>query len=223
MIMDFYFIYYNKFFYEHQILSNKFNRRFKMSDRESIHTTLSKEANSILEEYANKEDENTGEKIFGTKSKVLERALELLDQYYNPEKGTQHDIWVRAREELNMVLIGKTTYLSYITGGATLAQERNIAIDIIEWYKNEKIDSLTLGEILEAIKCIWLAANYFSKIEIDIGSKNTFQMTFYHDLHDDKYSEFWGKYFSELLKNTKNCEIEIFSRNMSLILNITPP
>ena len=137
-----------------------------------------------------------------------------------PEKGTQHDIWVRAREELNMVLIGKTTYLSYIKGGPTLAQERNIAIDIIEWYKNEKIDSLTLEEILEAIKCLWLAANYFTKIEIDVGSKNTYQMTFYHDLHDDKYSEFWGKYFSELLKNTKNCEIEIFSRNMSLILNI---
>lgn len=191
-------------------------------NRETVHTTISKEKYQMLKKYSEFEDEN-GEKIFGTMSKVIEYGLELVHMKFNPEKNKLQEIWNRARDELNMVLVGKTTYLSYISGDPLLAHEKNIAIEIIEWYKREKINELSPKEVIYAIKDIWLAANYFYKIDIAIGSKGTYQMTFYHDLHNIQYSEFWGTYFMSFLRFQKKCKVEIFARNESLILNISPP
>lgn len=189
--------------------------------RITIHTTIGEKSNGILEKYADLEDDRA-KKIFGNKSKVIERALELLDQYYYPEKGDLQTIWNRAREELNMVLVGKRTYLSYISGDYKKALTENIAIDILEWYKNKTIVEMSLIELLDSIKNVWLSANYFYKIDIEVGSKGSYQMSLYHDFHDKRYSEFWGNYFSELISNQKHCEVEIFARNESLILRITP-
>ena len=187
----------------------------------TIHTTISEKHDKILDFYANLKDENN-ELIFGKKSKVIEKALDLLDSYYNPQKDNLQFIWNRARKELNMVLVGKRTFLSYISGNHQKALEENIAIDIIEWYKADRIENLDLKETLEAIKCIWLAANYFYKVDLEIGSKGSFQMTFYHDFHSEQYSSYWGKYFSALIENNKNVEVEIFARTSTLILRISP-
>ncbi len=191
------------------------------SVRKSIHTTISNESYELLEKYAALEDKNN-QKIFGNKSKVIEQALELLDKHYNPEKNESQETWNRLKEELNMVLVGKTTFLSYISGDYEKAFKKNIAIELIEWYKGKNIDDLTLNELLKSIKNIWLVANYFYKIDIEIGSKGTYQMSFYHDFHEKRFSDFWGNYFSELLRTQKGCEVETFSRNESLVLRITP-
>ncbi|MBD3228715.1 MAG: hypothetical protein GF329_11070 [Candidatus Lokiarchaeota archaeon] len=190
--------------------------------KKNIHTTISNEKYNLLQEYSDLTDEND-EKIFGTMSKVIEYGLELVDKKFHPEKNKLQEIWNRARDELNMVLVGKTTYLSYISGDPLLAHEKNIATEIIEWYKQKKIDELSVKETIEAIKDIWLAANYFFRIEINVGNKGSYQMTFHHDLHHKQYSEFWGTYFMSFLRFKKKCEVEIFARNESLILNITPP
>lgn len=191
------------------------------SVRKSIHTTISNESYELLEKYAALEDKNN-QKIFGNKSKVIEQALELLDKHYNPEKNESQETWNRLKEELNMVLVGKTTFLSYISGDYEKAFKKNIAIELIEWYKGKNIDDLTLNELLKSIKNIWLVANYFYKIDIEIGSKGTYQMSFYHDFHEKRFSDFWGNYFSELLRTQKGCEVETFSRNESLVLRISP-
>lgn len=190
-------------------------------ERYSIHTTVSKEAYILLEKYKDFKDK-ANNLTFKKKSQIIETALELLDNYYNPEKDKLQSIWNRAREDLNMVLVGKRTFLSYISGNYHKALEENIAIDIIEWYKGKRIHEMTLSELLEAIKCIWLAANYFYKIEIEVGSKGSYQVTFYHDFHSKEYSEYWGAYFSQLLSRQKKCETEIFARIESLILRISP-
>ncbi len=193
------------------------------SSKKTIHTTLSEESNEILDKFANLTDKNN-QKIFGNKSKVLEKALELLDKSYNPEsKDELQAIWDRAKNELNMVLVGKTTYLAYLSGDYNKALEENIAIDIIEWYTRTRIEDMDLHNVLKAIKCVWLAANYFYQIEIEKGNKGSYQMSLYHDFHSKKYSEFWGNYFSRLLHNQKRCEVEIFPRNSSLILRISAP
>ncbi|MFX1276684.1 MAG: hypothetical protein ACFFBP_09620 [Promethearchaeota archaeon] len=193
------------------------------SSKKTIHTTLSEESSEILDKFADLTDKNN-QKIFGNKSKVLEKALELLDKSYNPQnKDDLQAIWDRARNELNMVLVGKTTYLAYISGDYEKAFEENIAIDILEWYSRMSIEDMNLSELLEAIKNVWLAANYFYQIEIELGSKGSYQISFYHDLHSKKYSEFWGNYFSKLLHDQKKCDIEIFPRSSSLILRISPP
>ena len=193
----------------------------KKEKKLTIHTTISEKVNGILEKYADLKDSNNN-KIYGTKSKVIERALELLDQYYYPEKSELQTIWNRARTELNMVLVGKRTYLSYISGDYKKAFRENIAIDIIEWYKNKNIVEMSLDELLDSIRNIWLSANYFFKIDIEVGSKGNYQMSFYHDFHSKRYSDFWGNYFSELLSHQKQCDVEIFARNESLILGISP-
>jgi len=198
------------------------DKKNKKETKLTIHTTISEKANKLLEKYADLKDNNNN-KIFGHKSKVIERALELLDQYYYPEKSDLQSIWNRARNELNMVLVGKKTYLSYISGDYKKALTENIAIDVLEWYKNENIVDMSLDELLDAIKNVWLSANYFYKIDFEVGSKGTYQMSFYHDFHSKRYSDFWGNYFSELLHNQKQCDVEIFARNESLILRITPP
>lgn len=188
--------------------------------RLTIHTTITEKANGLLEKYADLKDDKDS-KIFGHKSKVIERALELLDQHYYPDKEDLQTIWNRAREELNMVLVGKRTFLSYISGDYKKAFRENIAIDILEWYKNKNIVEMSLIELLDSIKDVWLSANYFYKIDSEVGSKGSYQMSFYHDLHSKRYSDFWGNYFSELLSHQKQCDVEIFARHESLILRIS--
>ena len=187
----------------------------------TIHTTISEKAKNLLEKYLTFKDKN-GVRIYNSKSEILEHALELLDRYYSPESKEIPDLWVAFREELDMVVVGKTTFLAYISGDYKRAFKENIAVEIIEWYKKKNMVDMSLYEILHAIKDIWTTANYFSKIEIEQGSKGTFQIYFYHNLRSKHYGEFWSKYFTELLCHQKNCKTESFIRNESFILNIKP-
>ncbi|MFX1394966.1 MAG: hypothetical protein ACFFAH_15540 [Promethearchaeota archaeon] len=184
-----------------------------------LHTTISKETEELIEMYVNFTDKNN-EIIYGNKSRVIEKAVELLDKYHNPEKEDILTLWNRARDEVNMALIGKWTFLSLITGDYKNLINENIAVDIIEWYKQKQIDDLSIFEILKAIKEIWVAANYFINIDIKVGSKGTFQMSLFHDFNNREYSEYWGKYFTMLLLKRKKYDIEYFTRISSLILKI---
>jgi hypothetical protein len=194
---------------------------FKIAKKKSIHTTLSLRANDLLEKYKNYKDKN-GDLVFSTKSQIIENALELLDKQFLPEKDDLASIWNRAKDELNMVLVGKTTFLSYISGDYKKAFKENVAIEIVEWYKGKFITEMDLLELLKALKTIWIAANYFYKIDIEQGSWGSYQMSFYHDFHNEHYSKFWGNYFQAFITHHKKCEIEIFSRTESLVLRITP-
>lgn len=191
----------------------------KKSKKKSIHTTISERTYDLIEKYAKIKDENN-KKIFGNKSHVIEKALELLEKQYNPEKNELQEIWNRTRNELNLVTVGKPTYLAYISGDYKQAYHQNIAIEVIEWYKRKEIDKLSVKETVEAIKTMWMAGNYFYKVDIEDGSKGLFHVTFYHDFQSKHFGEFWGTYFIELLKTQKNCEVEKFIRNESIILTI---
>ncbi len=187
--------------------------------REHVHTTLSSSAIEILERYENVTGKN-GVKLFGNKARVIERALELLDEQYNPEKGNKDATWERARDELNMVLVGKRTFLSYISGDVQKAYKENIAVDIIEWFKAKTMGELTIEEILQAIMEIWKAANYFYKTDMETDDGGVFRVYLYHDFHEKRFSEYWGNYFKELLFELKRCNVEIFPRSELLILRV---
>nr|MDO8116151.1 hypothetical protein [Candidatus Sigynarchaeota archaeon] len=187
--------------------------------REHVHTTLSSNAIEILDRYENATGKN-GEKIFGNKARVIERALEVLDEQYNPEKGDKQSTWERARDELNMVLVGKRTFLSYISGDFKKAFKENIAVEIIEWFKGKPVSDLTIDEILHAIMEIWTAANYFYKTDMETSEGGVFRVYLYHDFHEKRFSEYWGTYFKELLFELKHCNVEIFPRSELLILRV---
>jgi len=190
----------------------------KNPKKSTIHTTISEKAVKIFNKYLNYKN-NKGELIYKSKSDILEHALNLLDKYYDPEIKDVYGLWDSFRKDLDMVAVGKTTFLAYISGDVEKAFKENIAIEVIEWYKKKTIDDMELIEILNAIKEIWIAANYFTKVEIE-KKDNELKVYFYHNFRSKLYGEFWSKYFTEFLKNRKKCEIKSLIRNESFILNI---
>ncbi|MFX1442846.1 MAG: hypothetical protein ACFFHV_05480 [Promethearchaeota archaeon] len=190
-----------------------------MSEKVHIHTTLSEHTKDLIDKYKDLTDKDGKDVFQKKKSVVIERAIELLDNYYNPKKNDKRTIWCRAREELNMVLVGKTTFLSYITGKIKKAYTNNIAIEVIEWYLGKRIEEVNLEEFLNGLKGMWEIANYFYKIELEKNKKGTFQMRFNHDLTRN-YSHFWAGYFETLLTEYWNCSVESFIRNESFYLII---
>lgn len=198
-------------------------KKTKKSDRIGYHTTISKESYDILEKYSKFEDKE-GNLIFkNRKSNVIEFSLELLEKYFNPEKMDMDLLAARFQKDLNMLTVGKPTFLAYISGNYERAFKENIAIELIEWYKGKTVIELSTFEIIESIKDLWMAGNYFYKIDINIDKKGIIQVYFYHDLHSKMFSQFWGDYFSIFLSNLKKCEVETFVRSESLILRILPP
>jgi len=172
-----------------------------------IHTRISKDVYSTIEELS---------KNLGSKAKVIEDAVNFYKDYKFKWDKNQ-EIWNKARE-LQMVLVGKTTFMSYISGDITKVFEQNICTEIIEWLTKKPLKDLTKLEIFNAIKDIWIAANYFINIEIIAqNSNNSYELRFYHNFNK-KYSEFWANYFEKWFKNNLNLKVESLLRNESFIL-----
>ena len=147
----------------------------KKSTKKAIHTTISSEYFAKLENL--KKDKKK------TKSKILEDALDLYEKYHesgqdafedamelyekfqHPEKDDVQNIWMRFRTELDMVTVGKTTFLAYISGDYSKAIKENVSVEILEWYLGKTIDKMSLEEVLNGIKDLWMAGNYFNQVE----------------------------------------------------------
>ena len=182
----------------------------KKNQKKSVHATISDESHNILEQFAEE---------FGSKSAVVDKALKSLKKFKEPYLQDQRNIWCRAKDELKMLLVGKTTFLNYIKGKVDEAYTKNIAVEVIEWYLGKRIGEMSLTEFLEGIKGMWQVANYFYHIDLEKNKKGTFQMRFNHDLTKD-YSQFWAGYFEKLLIDNWGCFVESFIRNESFYLII---
>jgi hypothetical protein len=174
---------------------------------------------AILEKY---------EDNFGGEWEFIEEALREYDRKKNPEKSEDLDLWCRAREELQMMLIGKTTFSQMLTAAETpemsleKPMKRNIALDVILWYVGKPVKNLTLEEILYAIKKMWIVANYFYYVDIREEEKDKFYILFKH--HQNKrYSNYWLGYFKELFTSDDlnfKCDVDgqAFDESLSLIV-----
>jgi len=182
----------------------------KKNQKKSVHATISNESYNILEHYAEE---------FGSKSAVVDIALKSLKKFKEPHLQDQRNIWCRAKDELKMLLVGKTTFLNYIRGQVDEAYTKNIAVEVIEWYLGKRIGEMSLIQFLEGLKGMWQVANYFYHIDLEKNKKGTFQMRFNHDLTND-YSQFWARYFEKLLIDNWGCFVESFIRNESFYLII---
>lgn len=162
-----------------------------------LHARISKDTYKLIDDLA--ED-------YGSKSKVIEKAVDFFKKY-KKNWDREQQIWNRARREMDMLLVGRTTFQSYISGNHETAWEENIATKVIEWITGKQLSDLSLLETLNAIKDMWMAANYFTHIDIkqNVGNK-TVVMTFYHTLNQN-YGQFWANYFKTWLENNKECEI----------------
>ena len=221
------------------MMSAKKDKEEKKDPRIAIHTTISMNAKNILDKFSKKTDDEN-KKASVTKRKILEDALDLYEKYHesgedafedamelyekfqNPEKDDAQNIWMRFRNELDMVSVGKTTFLAYISGDYSRAIKENVSVEILEWYLGKTINKMSLEEVLKGLKALWMAGNYFNQVDIVKNKGGAYMMSFHHNFRSKKYGEFWGEYFTALLKQHQKCEVEVFIRNESLVLNIFP-
>ena len=155
--------------------------------------SISPEVQAILENYKTES---------GSKIKKMEEAITLLNSDKNRPRSEDLDLWVRAKEERDMMLIGKITFNQLIAAAEEpkdslkKPQKKNNAIDVILWYNRKGITRLTLKEIILAIQKMWVISNYFIRIDVD-QSGDTYYMTFIH-AQDNRFSRYWLGYFKVL-------------------------
>ncbi len=151
---------------------------------------MSQEIHAIIDKYRETNEAHIS---------FIERAI----KYYGDQKDLDRDLWVRAREEMKMMLIGKTTF-NQLIAAAQAPEERldkpfkkNVAIDLILWYNNSRpLKSLTVDEIIGTVQKMWVVTNYFYKIDVS-KEENVYYLLFKHR-QNKRYSAYWFGYFNEL-------------------------
>ena len=169
--------------------------------------SMSLEAQALIEKYT---------KIYGKMSDVIEDAMRIFDGQKNPMNSKDLELWCRARDELQTMLIGKTTFHQLLAAAEKPEEslekpaKKNIGLDVILWVTGKSIKSLSLKEIVDAIKKMWKVANYFYHIEVHEESSDQFHIVFKHN-EGKRFSNYWLRYFTELFHSEDlsfRCAIE---------------
>ncbi|MFX1325379.1 MAG: hypothetical protein ACFE8N_10505 [Promethearchaeota archaeon] len=180
--------------------------------------SLSPESKGIIEKYKEYSE---------TEIEFIERAI----KYYGEHKNLDRDLWLRARDEMKMMLIGKTTFNQLIAAAEAPKESldkpwrKNVAIDLILWYNESKpLKSLTIEEIIKAIQKMWVVSNYFHTIDVQKEGKDEFHLLFRHR-QNKRYSAYWAGYFTELFTSEEmpfKCVVEsqTFDESISMILKV---
>ena len=180
------------------------------------YNSMSPETKATIDTY--KEDD---EKLIT----FLERAI----NYYGKQKNLDRDLWVRSRDEMKMMLIGKTTFNQLIAAAEAPKDalekpfKKNIAFDIILWHTGKPLKNLSLKEIITTVQKIWVVDNYFYKIDVH-HEDDEFHILFKHR-QNKRYSRYWLGYFTELFHSDDlpyKCIIEgqAFDETLSLTIKV---
>ena len=184
--------------------------------RHSKINTQAPEVKAIVDTYKEEEENLVS---------FLERAI----SYYGKQKNLDRDLWVRTRDEMKMMLIGKTTF-NQLIAAAEAPQEaldkpfkKNVAIDLILWYTEKPLKNLTLDEIINTVQKIWVVANYFYKIDVH-KEGDEFHILFKHR-QNKRYSRYWLGYFTELFSTEElayQCitEGQVFDETLSMTIKV---
>jgi hypothetical protein len=183
--------------------------------------SMSPEIFAIFEKYKN---------TYTNELKIIEEGVRLLDKQKSPGISEDLELWCRTRDEMQMMLIGKTTFKELLIAAETPEEsldrpiKRNIALDVILWYTGKPIKTLSLEEIIMSIKRMWIVANYFYYIEIKKESEDQYHLIFKHD-QDKNYSNYWLRYFTEVFNSTDlsfKCSVEgeAFDETLSLTIKM---
>ncbi len=180
------------------------------------YNSMSPETKAVIDTY--KED-----------NEMLITFLERAINYYGKQKNLDRDLWVRTRDEMKMMLIGKTTFNQLIAAAEAPKDARekpykkNIAFDLILWYTGKPLKNLTLKEIITTIQKIWVVANYFYKIDVH-HEDDECHILFKHR-QNKRYSRYWLGYFTELFHSDDlpyKCVIEgqAFDETLSMTIKV---
>jgi len=181
--------------------------------------SISPEIQAIIKKFKNIDEADI---------KFIERAI----KYYGDMKELDRDLWVRARDEMKMMLIGKTTF-NQLIHAAEMPEDslekpwrKNVAIDLILWYNESKpLKSLSMEEIIETIQKMWVVANYFHTIDVKKEGEDTFHLLFRHR-QNKRYGVYWLGYFTELFTSEEmpyKCEVEdgqVYDESISMTIKV---
>ena len=178
--------------------------------------SISPEILATIEKYKEDDEQNIT---------FIEQSI----KYYGEQKNLDRDLWVRARDEMKMCLIGKTTFNQLIHAAAMpedareRAYQKNVAFDLILWYTGKPIQNLAVEEIINTIAKIWVVANYFYAIDVN-KEDDEFHILFKHR-QTRRYSEYWVGYFKALFKSEDlafKCSVEgmTYDESISLIIKV---
>jgi hypothetical protein len=178
--------------------------------------SISPEIHATIEKYREEEESDI---IF------IERAI----KYFGEQKNLDRDLWVRARDEMKMCLIGKTTFNQLIhaaempVDARERAYHKNVAFDLILWYTGKPLKSLSVEEIINTIAKMWVVANYFYAIDVH-KENDEFHVLFKHR-QNRRYSEYWLGYFTALFASEGlafKCSVEgmTFDESISMIIKV---
>ena len=178
--------------------------------------SMSPEVHGIITKYK-QEDESL--------VSFLEKAI----KFYGDQKSLDRDLWVRARDEMKMMLIGKTTFNQLIVAAESPKDARekpfkkNIAFDLILWYTGKPLKKLSPLEIMHTIQKMWVVANYF--YAIDVKQENDEFFLLFKHRQDRRFSEYWLGYFTTLFNSEElpfKCIVEgqAFDETISMIVKV---
>jgi len=194
-------------------ISNLVKAAVEMYDE---YNSMAPEVKAIVDTY--KEED---EKLVS----FLERAI----SYYGKQKNLDRDLWVRTRDEMKMMLIGKTTFNQLIAAAEAPKEslekpfKKNIAIDLILWHTGKPLKNLTLKEVITTVQKLWVVANYFYKIDVH-QEGDEYHILFKHR-QNKRYSRYWLGYFTELFHSEElayKCitEGQAFDETLSMSIKV---
>lgn len=168
---------------------------------------------------------------YSSRVELIIDAIRALEEIKNPDETNIDALWCRTRDELGMLLMGKTTFNQMIHAAEQEKDsldrpiKRNIALDVITWYYKEQgklLKHLTFREILKAIQKMWVVSNYFTRIDVSKKANDNYFISFKHS-QNLRYSQYWYRYFKELFESEHfpyHCMIEGEALEESIAMDV---
>lgn len=197
-----------------------------VSDKVHLHTTVDQRTYHQLKRLSLQ---------YGNISRAIEQAVMLLTirsdySQIRPIELDDYQLSHYMRTKFSMISVGRRTFLSYIDNlpdkpikDKDSPIKDNNAKELIEWFSGKEINEMSLEDIINAIKRLWQAANYFSDVRLEpILTEHAikYKVIFFHNFNTVKYGEYWTKYFRFLFESL-GCTVDSSSRNESFHLIIT--
>lgn len=186
-----------------------------MEVRRHLHTTV----NSETFEKLNRLRRETG--------KPIGRILDELVSSINAELGTDgirqlnyiENLIIKAFRELDICIISKEQLEVLVEGRVDEAVTTNANEFAIEWLYSRPIDKLSLEDVIEGIKTIWLACNRVRKIET-VEKDNSIVLIFHSTLKSKKIDELFCRQLKHLFEQYFDVSVEYKLRSQGYILVI---
>jgi hypothetical protein len=183
--------------------------------------SIKAEIKAIIKKHKEKDDDET------FPIKFLEKAV----KFYGEQKELGRDLFLRMRDEMKMMLIGKTTFNQLLAAArepkdaTEMSVKHNVGFDLIMWHNNSRpLKSLTLEEIIHSVQKLWVVANYFYTIDVNKINEDQYHLLFRHR-QDKYYSDYWLYYFTEFFTSKELggkylVEGQAFEESISIIIKI---